>query len=67
MRCVLQRPSSYAMAEGLQLLYALGALSKDGILTNPLGIQMAEFPLSPMHSKALLSSGEAIQQCVFDF
>uniref|UniRef100_A0A0N4V373 CDK5RAP1-like protein n=1 Tax=Enterobius vermicularis TaxID=51028 RepID=A0A0N4V373_ENTVE len=52
------RPSSYAMAEGLQLLYALGALSKDGILTNPLGIQMAEFPLSPMHSKALLSSVE---------
>ncbi|EJD74781.1 D-tyrosyl-tRNA(Tyr) deacylase [Loa loa] len=54
----LSRPSSFAMAEGLQSLYYLGALSKDGLLTNPLGIQMIEFPLPPQHSKTLLCSGE---------
>uniref|UniRef100_A0A915BN31 RNA helicase n=1 Tax=Parascaris univalens TaxID=6257 RepID=A0A915BN31_PARUN len=54
----ISRPPSFSMIEGLQLLYALGALSEDGHLTNPIGIRMAEFPLPPMHSKALLSSGE---------
>ncbi|VDK59107.1 unnamed protein product [Anisakis simplex] len=54
----ISRPPSFAMVEGLQLLYALGALSKDGLLTNPVGIHMAEFPLPPMHSKTLLASGE---------
>uniref|UniRef100_A0A915Q4W7 RNA helicase n=1 Tax=Setaria digitata TaxID=48799 RepID=A0A915Q4W7_9BILA len=54
----LSPPPSFAMVEGLQLLYCLGALSKDGLLTNPLGIQMAEFPLPPQHSRALLCSGE---------
>lgn len=55
---IFQRPPSFSMIEGLQLLYALGALSDDGHLTNPIGIRMAEFPLSPMHSKTLLSSGK---------
>ncbi|VDN50983.1 unnamed protein product [Dracunculus medinensis] len=54
----VSHPSSFCMVEGLQLLFSLGALSKDGLLTNPLGLQMAEFPLPPMHSKALLCSGE---------
>lgn len=54
----LSRPPSFAMIEGLQLLYYLGALSKDGLLTNPLGIQMIDFPLPPQHSKTLLCSGE---------
>uniref|UniRef100_A0A8R1TXJ8 RNA helicase n=1 Tax=Onchocerca volvulus TaxID=6282 RepID=A0A8R1TXJ8_ONCVO len=54
----LSRPPSSAMVEGLQSLYYLGALSKDGLLTNPLGIQMTEFPLPPQHSKTLLCSGE---------
>uniref|UniRef100_F1KXB2 RNA helicase n=1 Tax=Ascaris suum TaxID=6253 RepID=F1KXB2_ASCSU len=54
----ISRPPSFSMIEGLQLLYALGALSDDGHLTNPIGIRMAEFPLPPMHSKTLLSSGE---------
>ncbi|KHN77080.1 putative ATP-dependent RNA helicase DHX35 -like protein [Toxocara canis] len=54
----ISRPPSFAMIEGLQLLYALGALSKDGVLTSPIGVQMAEFPLPPMHSKTLLCSGE---------
>ncbi|VDM39709.1 unnamed protein product [Toxocara canis] len=53
----ISRPPSFAMIEGLQLLYALGALSKDGVLTSPIGVQMAEFPLPPMHSKTLLCSG----------
>ncbi|MCP9257187.1 putative ATP-dependent RNA helicase DHX35 [Dirofilaria immitis] len=54
----LSRPPSSSMIEGLQLLYYLGALSKDGLLTNPLGVQMTEFPLPPQHSKTLLCSGE---------
>ncbi|CAG9537679.1 unnamed protein product [Cercopithifilaria johnstoni] len=54
----LSRPSSFAMVEGLQLLYYLGALSNDGLLTNPLGVQMTEFPLMPQHSRTLLYSGE---------
>ncbi|EJW85626.1 CDK5 regulatory subunit-associated protein 1 [Wuchereria bancrofti] len=54
----LSRPPSFAMVEGLQSLYYLGALSKDGLLTNPLGIQMTDFPLPPQHSKTLLCSGE---------
>ncbi|VDN06380.1 unnamed protein product [Thelazia callipaeda] len=54
----LSRPPAFAMIEGLQLLFCLGALSKDGLLTNPLGTQMAEFPLPPQLSKILLCSGE---------
>ncbi|KAL4003847.1 putative ATP-dependent RNA helicase DHX35 [Acanthocheilonema viteae] len=54
----LSRPPSFAMVEGLQSLYYLEALSEDGLLTNPLGVQMAEFPLPPQHSKTLLCSGE---------
>lgn len=28
------------------------------MLTNPLGLRMSEFPLPPMHSKCLLTSGD---------
>lgn len=45
------------MIRGLELLHALGAVDKKGHLTNPLGFRMAEFPLPPMHAKALLASG----------
>lgn len=33
------------------------ALDDDGKLTNPLGMQMAEFPLNPMFARMLLLSG----------
>ncbi|CAD6190390.1 unnamed protein product [Caenorhabditis auriculariae] len=54
----LSPPPSWAMINGLELLYALEAVDEKCLLTNPLGTQMAEFPLPPMHSKCLLKSGE---------
>lgn len=36
------------------------ALDDNGNLTSPLGLQMAEFPLTPMFSKMLLASGMKI-------
>ncbi|BFZ19516.1 hypothetical protein BsWGS_22555 [Bradybaena similaris] len=51
-------PPAQNMVRGLELLYALGALDDAGNLTSPLGLQMAEFPLSPSFSKVLLSSGD---------
>ncbi|CAI4231079.1 unnamed protein product [Auanema sp. JU1783] len=53
----LSRPPSWSVVSGLELLYALGALDKNSLLTNPTGLHMAEFPLPPMHAKCLLMSG----------
>ncbi|KRZ52360.1 putative ATP-dependent RNA helicase DHX35 -like protein, partial [Trichinella nativa] len=53
----LSRPPAMSMSRGLELLLALGAIDEDGKLTSPLGVQMAELPLPPMHAKALLVSG----------
>lgn len=50
-------PSQHVIA-ALEVLYALGALDESGSLTQPLGIQMAEFPLHAMFAKLLLNSGE---------
>eukprot|EP00117_Sycon_ciliatum_P038968 scpid50983/ scgid28870/ Probable ATP-dependent RNA helicase DHX35; DEAH box protein 35 len=49
-------PPAKAMMRGLELLYALKAISGGGLLEDPLGVQMAEFPLGPMFSAMLLSS-----------
>ncbi|PAV67914.1 hypothetical protein WR25_21939 isoform A [Diploscapter pachys] len=54
----LSPPPSYSVIQGLELLYALGAIDERSALTEPLGVQMAEFPLPPMHSKCLLTSSE---------
>lgn len=54
----LSPPPAQNMIRGLELLYALQALDDNGNLTSPLGLQMAEFPLTPMFSKMLLASGE---------
>lgn len=40
------------------------ALDDNGNLTSPLGLQMAEFPLTPMFSKMLLASGMKISTVV---
>lgn len=50
-------PPARNLHSALGLLYALGAIDSDGQLTEPLGIKMAEFPISPLHSKALMVSG----------
>lgn len=49
-------PPSELMMRALEILYAIGAVDDDVQLTVPLGIKMAEFPLDPYLSKALLSS-----------
>ena len=45
------------MLQGVELLYALGAINDQCELTQPLGLQMAEFPLNPMFARMLLLSG----------
>uniref|UniRef100_T1KZS8 RNA helicase n=1 Tax=Tetranychus urticae TaxID=32264 RepID=T1KZS8_TETUR len=52
------KPPEYNIITGLELLYALGGLDDNSHLTDPLGLQMVEFPLEPMFAKMLLISGE---------
>ena len=51
-------PPAETLLRALEMLYALGALNDVGELTK-LGRRMAEFPLDPMLSKAVLASDEA--------
>jgi pre-mRNA-splicing factor ATP-dependent RNA helicase DHX16 len=48
-------PPGETLMRALELLYALGALNDRGELTK-LGRKMAEFPVDPMLSKAIISS-----------
>lgn len=48
-------PPGETLIRALELLYALGALNDRGELTK-LGRRMAEFPVDPMLSKAIISS-----------
>jgi ATP-dependent RNA helicase DHX8/PRP22 len=50
-------PSQAALHKSLQVLYLLGALHKNGSLTE-LGQRMAGFPLDPMYAVALIRSEE---------
>lgn len=52
----LSPPPAQNMVQGVELLYALGAINDNCQLTIPLGMSMAEFPLNPMFAKMLLSS-----------
>lgn len=51
----MDRPPADALIRALEQLYALGALNDRGELTK-LGRRMAEFPLEPMLSKAVIAS-----------
>ncbi|XP_076176030.1 putative ATP-dependent RNA helicase DHX35 isoform X2 [Ptiloglossa arizonensis] len=51
-------PPSKNLLTGVELLYALGAIDRNGELTVPLGITMAEMPLEPVLAKSLMVSGE---------
>ena len=53
----LDPPPAQALIMSLEQLYALGALNDRGELTK-MGRRMAEFPLDPMQSKALIASEE---------
>jgi ATP-dependent RNA helicase DDX35 len=52
----LSAPPSKNLTNSLEMLNALGALDHNCKLAPPIGFQMAEFPLHPTHSKALLAS-----------
>lgn len=52
----LSAPPSKNLINTLELLHALEALDHNSKLTNPLGFQLAEFPLHPTYSKALINS-----------
>lgn len=54
----LSQPPAQLMLQGVELLYALGAIDENASLVDPLGSQMAEFPVDPMLSKMLLTSGD---------
>ncbi|KAG7381782.1 ATPdependent RNA helicase [Phytophthora pseudosyringae] len=49
-------PSPEALIRALELLFSLGAIDTDCRLIDPLGSQMAEFPVAPALAKVLLSS-----------
>lgn len=51
----MDRPPADALIRALEMLYALGALNDCGELTK-LGRRMAEFPLDPQLSKAVIAS-----------
>eukprot|EP00762_Andalucia_godoyi_P008099 ANDGO_02136.mRNA.1 putative pre-mRNA-splicing factor ATP-dependent RNA helicase mog-5 len=51
----LDPPPQQALLAAMHALFLLSALDDDGLLT-PLGRRMAEFPLDPMMSKALLAA-----------
>ena len=51
----LDQPPHQALAFALEQLYGLGALNHSGELTR-MGRRMAEFPVDPMMSKAILAS-----------
>jgi pre-mRNA-splicing factor ATP-dependent RNA helicase DHX16 len=53
----MDKPPAETLMRALEHLYALGALNDRGELTK-LGRRMAEFPLDPMMSKALIVSEE---------
>ncbi|RLN48273.1 hypothetical protein BBJ28_00000801 [Nothophytophthora sp. Chile5] len=49
-------PSPEALIRALELLFSLGAIDTSCRLVEPLGTQMAEFPVAPSLAKVLLSS-----------
>jgi ATP-dependent RNA helicase DDX35 len=53
----ISSPPSEIMIRSLELLYSLGAIDDYCKLTNPLGIQISEFPVDPKLAKMLLISG----------
>lgn len=53
----IDAPPRESLVRSLELLYALGALCKDGKL-NEVGRKMSRFPLEPMAAKAIISAAD---------
>lgn len=51
-------PPAENLLLAFELLNAIGAIDDGGLLISPLGYNMAEFPLPPLHSKTLLNAGK---------
>lgn len=51
-------PYSMAIRKSLEHLYILGALTDEGKLSDPLGLQMSRFPVEPLYAKAMILSSE---------
>ena len=53
----IDAPPRESLVRALELLFALGALDKDGAL-NAVGRKMSRFPLEPMAAKAIISAAD---------
>ena len=47
--------------KSLEHLYVLGALTDEGKLSDPLGLQMSRLPLEPLYAKAMIIS--SVHKC----
>ena len=47
--------------KSLEHLYVLGALTDEGKLSDPLGLQMSRLPLEPIYAKAMIIS--SVHKC----
>ncbi|GAB2213965.1 hypothetical protein Droror1_Dr00018294 [Drosera rotundifolia] len=54
----MEKPSKKAITKSVEQLILLGALTKECKLSHPTGHQMAQLPLDPMHSKAVVLASE---------
>lgn len=52
----MDKPPRMALVKSLEHLYILGALTDEGKLSDPLGMQMSRFPLEPLYAKAVIIS-----------
>lgn len=54
----MEKPSRMAIVKSLEELFVLGALTDDYKLSDPVGRQMAQLPLDPIYSKALILASD---------
>ncbi|CAL5434762.1 unnamed protein product [Camellia sinensis] len=54
----MEKPSRDAVIKSLEILVLLDAITEEYKLSDPIGHQMAQFPLKPIHSKALILASQ---------
>lgn len=52
----MDAPPREALCRALETLFTLGALDRDGNITQPLGTRMAQLPIDPPYAKVLLTA-----------